>query len=260
MALLTQVDPETLINTTKKTPKNGRGTWNKSGIDFASVYMLAPEGEKRIGAVAEKSLAHWATAAGTLAIQNELLLGGFDLVGGLDGVFGPGTDKAVRAFQKHAGLYVDGEFGRKSAVALFTPVIDEAEEVENIPGHFLRGMIAGESALDPGAVGYYIYYGESLTYRGVDRGAGQINSLYHPEISWLDSFSFRYAAEYTAERLRDTYDTLKATYPKTKVEALWDAAICSHNNPSAGRTWAKTGVAPTEAAALYVDKVKKAIY
>jgi hypothetical protein len=259
MAVLTAVDPEKLVNPTKKTPANGRGAWTRSGIDFASVYMLAPEGEKRLGAVAEKSLAHWAVAAGVRAIQLELHVQGYD-PGVVDGVWGPNTTKAVKEFQKDAGLVNDGEFGRKSAVAMFTPALDMWEDVHDIPNKLLRGMINSESALDPGAVGYYIYYGEKLEYRGVDRGPGQINSKAHPEISWLDAFDFNFATSYTAARLRETFDSLKKANPKQKTAVLWDAAVVSHNNPSAGRLWARDGVPPTEAAALYVDKVKKAIY
>ena len=36
----------------------------------------------------------------------------------VDGVFGPKTDKAVRRFQKHAGLAVDGDVGRGTRAAL----------------------------------------------------------------------------------------------------------------------------------------------
>lgn len=259
MTTLLKVDPESLINTTKKTPKNGRGAWTKLGIDFANVYMLAPEGEKRVGSVAEKSLDHWAAAAGVRAIQIELGYQAYQ-PGVVDGIWGPKTTEAVKEFQSDAGLTADGEFGRRSAQALFTPSIDQAEETFSIPGHFLRGMINSESALDPGAVGYYIYYGASLEYRGVDRGVGQINSKAHPEISWLDAFQFNIAVDYTADRLRDTFNALKKANPNQQTAVLWDAAIVSHNNPSAGRSWAKNGVPPTEAAALYVDKVKKAIY
>ena len=259
MARYNQVDPETLVNPVKKTPEFGRGAWAKAGIDFAGVYALAPEGEKRIGTQAEKSLAHWATAAATLDIQRELKAAGFN-PGDLDGVFGPDSDKAVRAFQKSKGLTDDGRFGPMSARALFTPGIDAAEDKYDIPNHYLRGMISAESALDPGAVGYFIYYGASLEYRGVDRGVGQINSKAHPEIEWLDAFKFRYAADYTAKRLRDTFDSLKKSYPKQTNTVLWDAAICSHNNPAAARTWARDGAAPTQAAADYVRRVKVAVY
>lgn len=259
MSLLTQVDPEKLINVAKKTPANGRGAWSSKGIDFASVYMLAPDGAKRIGTVAEKSLDHWTAAAGVRAIQLELTKAGY-APGIADGVWGPKTTAAAKEFQSEEGLVADGEFGRKSAVKLFTPVIDIAEDEHNIPSYFLRGMMASESALDPGAVGYFIYYGTSLEYRGVDRGAGQINSKAHPEISWFDAFDFRFAADYTANRLRDTFDSLKAANPKQTLSVLWDAAIVSHNNPSAGRAWAKNGVSPSTAATEYVNKVKKAIY
>lgn len=259
MSTIHQVNPESLINVAKKTPTNGRGAWSSKGIDFASVYMLAPEGAKRIGTVAEKSLDHWAAGAGVRAIQLELAIQAFE-PGTPDGVWGPKTTTAAKEFQKDAGLIADGEFGRKSATALFTPAIDMAEDIYNIPNNFLRGMLASESALDPGAVGYYIYYGTTQEYRGVDRGVGQINSKAHPEISWLDAFNFNIAASYTADRLRDTFDSLKKSYPKATTDVLWDAAIVSHNNPSAGRQWAKNGVSPSEAATLYVEKVKKAIY
>lgn len=259
MSRFDQVDPEKFINVSAKVPLNGRGAWTRAGIGFSGAYELAPEGEKRIGTQAEVSLDHWAAAVGVLAIQTELKARTLD-VGALDGIFGPMVDRAVRKFQTNNGLVVDGQFGRASARALFTPAIDAAEDTYDIPSHFLRGMINAESALDPGAVGYYIYYGEELSYRGVDRGVGQINSKAHPEISWLSAFNYRFAADYTADRLRDTFNSLRRTYPTTSISALWDAAIVSHNNPSAGRLWARNGVPPTEAAALYVSKVKTAIY
>ena len=248
MSTFSQVDPESFIDTVAKTPKFGRGAWTKSGIGFSALYMLAPDGEKRIGTVAQLGLAHWAVAAGALGIQRELKALGL-YAGALDGIFGPATKAAVEAFQKSKGLIVDGEFGRASAKALFTPLIDAAEAAENIPSHFLRGMINSESALDPGAVGYYIYYGASLSYRGVDRGPGQINSKAQSQVSWVDAFNFKFAAKWTAERLRKTYDSLESWYPNTDSDDLWDAAICSHNNPFAGNLWARDGVPPTEAAA-----------
>jgi len=36
----------------------------------------------------------------------------------VDGVFGPGTEKAVKAFQKEKGLQTDGEVGQTTRDAL----------------------------------------------------------------------------------------------------------------------------------------------
>jgi hypothetical protein len=51
-------------------------------------------------------------------IQRQLRTLGFD-PGPIDGLSGPKTQKAVRAFQTHAKLKADGIFGRKTHLALF---------------------------------------------------------------------------------------------------------------------------------------------
>lgn len=272
MATVTEVDPETFVKESKGEPAHGRGAWNRTGIEFDYRPSLEPsEGNfARIGTVCEKSMDHWAVAAGVRSLQLHLqTLGLIDVPAAQLGIFGPKTKDAVMRFQRtgrdpdgDVKLSVDGKFGRTDARALWTPVIDRCEDSHSIPNHFLRGEMYHESGLDAGAIGYYIYYGTAPTYdyRGVDRGIGQINSKFNPQISWLDAFDVPFAADWSARRMRSFYNMFKDNNPKQQDTVLWDAAICAHNNPSAARLWAKNGSAPTGQAASYVNFVKNAVY
>jgi peptidoglycan hydrolase-like protein with peptidoglycan-binding domain len=266
MATLFEVDPETFINQAASEPANGRGAWTRKGIDFDYRYSLAPKKSLRIGKRCEVSLDHWAVAAGVWAIQRRLRSLGYmdEIPTNLRGIFNYRTKQAVKRFQADnrdpdggAELVVDGTVGRSDARALWTPVIDKAERMNGIPNHLLLGETNHESALDPGAIGYYIYY---PGYRGVDRGMSQINSLYNPQVSWMDAYHPHTSINWSGERLRSYYNKYKKDYPDQPDDVLWDAAVCAHNNPSAAGTWARTGNAPTEQAAGYVQAVKNAIY
>jgi len=265
VATLHQVDPEKFIDKSSK-PANGRGAWTKTGIDFDYRYAVSDDPTQRIGTRAQVSLGHWAVAAGSYAIQLRLIqLGHMDpLADSERGIFGPRTKTAVIDFQLvnkdpdgGAQLVHDGTIGRSDARALFTPLILAAEEANNIPDRLLLGETNHESAMDPGAVGYYIYYPD---YRGVDRGMSQINSAANSSVSWLSSFNPQFSLSWSSQRLRSYYDKFKKSYPKQPSAVLWDAAVCAHNNPSAAGKWASSGSAPTEAAALYVTSVKNARY
>ena len=56
-----------------------------------------------------------------LAVQARLLELGYTEIGTPDGVFGPLTDQAVRAFQADHGLEPDGVVGPMTWEALFGP-------------------------------------------------------------------------------------------------------------------------------------------
>ena len=93
-------------------------------------------------------------------LQNALLRAGFD-PGGIDGIFGPKTLAALKAFQKHTGIAADGIAGPTTASSLKTfgtaeeaairrggttaPVVDEktVDTVTDIDPNTLPGVLAG---------------------------------------------------------------------------------------------------------------------
>lgn len=266
MSTFLQVDPLRFIDVVRGVPATGRGAWTREGIGFEYRYMLSTDPALRIGTLAEKSLAHWAVAAGCWAIQKRLIdLGHMAaLSDGEKGIFGPKTVAAVKKFQEggvdpegDVELVIDGIVGRSDARALYTPLLDVAEVKYQIPDRLLLGQTYHESRLDPGAVGYYIYYPD---YRGVDRGMSQINSRFQEKVTWRQAFDPWFSFDWSAESLRRAYDRFKAQYPTRALSVLWDAALCNHNNPYAASQWAKYGYAPTDLAAAYVNAVKAARY
>lgn len=65
------------------------------------------------------------------AIQSQLQwLGFFD--SGIDGIYGPLTVAAVEAFQKDAGITVDGEYGPETAETLATAIESDPEFVTEL--------------------------------------------------------------------------------------------------------------------------------
>ncbi len=174
------------------------------------------------------------------AIQRALVIHDYK-PGSTDGVFGPQTRAAVRAFQEDRGGVPDGIVGPKTARALFQPFTDDAERKLAIPDHLLRGQIALESAWDPGAQG---------KTDDRDRGLCQVNSRWFPDITDEKAYGRpRYMVNWSGKRLRDAYDGLH-------VES-WDPALAHHNNPEKAGIWARTGEPPDEQIANYVRLVRK---
>lgn len=279
MTNFTQVDPNKFIDQSKSLPATGRGAWNRRGIGFDYRYMLSPKGTPRLGTQADQSLDHWAVSAGCNALRQRLMgLGYIDAPGDADvGRFGTSMDHAVRAFQHDhrdprngAALVVDGRVADEDARALWTPVFNQREEEHDIPNHWLRGMINFESGgIDPGAVGYYIYYpvtdadgnptGEKR-FGGVDRGFEMNNSKANPTVAWTNCFDAGWAIKDAAERMDKRHDDLKAKYPKQSDTVLWEAAVCSHNSPVNGDAWARAGGPTNEVSRKYVAGVRSATY
>ncbi len=266
MGTLAQVDPAGFIDTFAKLPVDGRGAWTRRGIGFDYRYAINGAGQPRIGTTAEKSLDHWAVASGCAAIQRRLhFLGIMVRLGDNElGIFGEKTRAAVLRFQETARdpdggarLEQDGTVGRSDARALFTPLINQVEAEHRIPDRLLRGEIYHESALDPGAVGFYIYYPD---YRGVDRGLGQINSKANPGVDWRQAFDPAFSIPWSGKRMRSFFDQFSRDYPNRSEQLLWDAAVCAHNSPVAARAWVRGNGAQTDQAAAYVNAVKAARY
>lgn len=99
-----------------------------------------------------------------------------------DGILGPNSDAAIRAYQGRHNLYVDGIVGPKTCKSLFAPLVDTAAEIAGHPEDLAtvaRGTISMESMYDPGAVG---------VSTPQDLGIGQINGPAHPNLSVNDRF------------------------------------------------------------------------
>jgi len=270
-----EVDPESFIHPEQEEPAHGRGAWNRNGMEWTWRYEYN-RGETVLGSECEKSLDHWAVGAGVRAIQYRLSSLGIDhFPVEARGVFNRRTQEAVRTFQglhkdpkDGKPLEADGTVGTSDARALWTPVIDNAEDSNRIPNHYCRGQIAHESQLDPGALGSLAYDEDDPDnprppedrYNGFDRGLAQINSEALHTIEWVWCFRPWFAINFAAEKLRDSRNALGVKYPDQDPAVLWDAAICSHNSPVRGDLWAKHGEAPTAQAAAYVQGVKDAIY
>jgi Putative peptidoglycan binding domain/Transglycosylase SLT domain len=72
--------------------------------------------------------------ADVLALQRQLVKFGIALSGMPDGVFGPGTEQAVKSFQATKGLPADGAAGPRTLAALFPSGSAPPAVLENGPG------------------------------------------------------------------------------------------------------------------------------
>ncbi len=218
----------------------GRGAWTSIGMPVDTTYYELLPKPPYIGQQSTVDLNHQAVTFGVWAIQRQLVKAGISLTP--DGVFGPSTKDAVLAFQKKAwpttSAEWDGIFGRGSAKKLFDGEISAEEKLYGIPDRLEHGIVMQESVVDPGAVGYTT---------PEDHGLVQINASAHPDISVAQAFDPPYALRFCAS-------TLAAARLKY---GRWDCAVASWNSPVDAATWAKTGTAPNQRIADYVNSVYK---
>ena len=222
--------------------ENGRGAWSSKGIGGTlkpsrgktipgPYYMLAENDIDQIG------LGTWcrraqglpvnqdynATFHGVVGIQ--LLLNsyvGANLEG--DGIFGPTTKWYTVVAQKKAGLVEDGVIGIKTMKALLLPLIQRTAAKFNEPWEPIYGVLRFEGALDPGAVGYI---------DPQDWGLAQINTKYHPEVSFAQAFCPSYATAFVANYLRYGLDSLDGN--------LRDAVVSYNLGIGGARQWIRAG-------------------
>ncbi len=91
-----------------------------------------------------KSMSDGSRGDDVKSLQRKLLEKGFK-PGAIDGIFGPGTEAAVQAFQRSQGLLVDGIVGRRTAAALgFSDIeLPPADEMPQITDSIVAKMAPG---------------------------------------------------------------------------------------------------------------------
>jgi RHS repeat-associated protein len=137
-----------------------------------SVMNIDPSGHRIISSSDGSETAeerHWSFAAGNVArmesegatipqlqignsgdevmhLQQRLMNLGYDVSGGADGQFGPGTQKALEQFQQDQGIAVDGVAGRQTETALLVArAIASDKERERIQDDKLKSQKSSTS-------------------------------------------------------------------------------------------------------------------
>lgn len=238
---------------------DGRSAWTTAGFpdSFTRMYRRHMTGTAT-GGTPEVNQDFWAVSAGVLAIQRLLATASqfwngsgwtpikvaFDYSTG-PGIFGPATDRAVKAYQAVAVKPADGIAGPNTLKSLLRQPVNAAEAQHGIPRHLLWGVIAQESGYDPGAVGFSTPY---------DLGLVQINTRVHP-VAPRDAFDPWFALEWAGRRMASKAAGYRLKQPE---ELAWNLAALAHHAPGWADHWAKYGTPPTAYAVRaqdYIDRV-----
>jgi Putative peptidoglycan binding domain/Transglycosylase SLT domain len=239
---------------------DGRSAWTVRGFPdgFSKMYRRHLIG-RPTGGNPEYSQDYWAVASGVLAIQR-LVNGVTQFWNGsgwtpvdvtLDyssgpGIFGPATERAVKAYQAIAVKPADGIAGPNTCKSLLHQPVNSAESQHGIPRHLLWGVIAQESAYDPGAVGFSTPY---------DLGLVQINTKVHP-VNPRDAFDPYFALEWAGTRMAQKSAAYRLKQPE---ELAWNLAALAHHAPGWADYWAKYGSPPPAYATRAQDYINRVL-
>lgn len=168
----------------------------------------------------------------------------------VDGVFGPASEKAVKAFQASAKITVDGIAGVGTQTALGRRAIIGPSDEQNLPAGLLRGIVEGESGYAIGCVNWSVP-------PGVDCGLIQDRVFDPAEAThdrWVHAFG-RGALDATAGELRARKDRFHRTgYGAPSHKRAWELAVLAHNWP-AGAEKLASGQKLSESPAAWVTAI-----
>jgi peptidoglycan hydrolase-like protein with peptidoglycan-binding domain len=220
----------------------GRGAWTATGKDNKSRYYEYILGKPMDGASPTRDVNYEAVNLGVKAIQARINALGYSPALVVDGYLGKASGAGIVWVQKKLGLYADGQAGPTTCKALWRDLIIWWCGYNQVPSSHVYGFMALESTFDPGAVGFVT---------PSDRGLCQINLVAHPTVTVEQAFDPHYAINYTADRLEQA----RKKYSGKGVNLQTVCSIAQHNSPVAADAWYKTGTAPNEQIARYVELV-----
>lgn len=220
----------------------GRGAFTAIGKGNGSRYYEYIVGKPLDGGTKTVDTNFEAVNLGVKAIQTRINAYGYSPLLTEDGVLGAKTKAAIVWVQRRLALTADGVAGPATCRALWRDIVTWAGAVKVVPGAHLWGIMLQESVADPGAVGFST---------PSDRGLFQINLAVHVEVTPGMAHDPAYAANYTAQRLAQA----RAKYADKGTTLQTQCSIAQHNSPTAAASWYKTGTAPNDKIATYVERV-----
>lgn len=167
----------------------------------------------------------------------------------VDGAFGPKTLSAVKAFQSHAGIAVDGIAGVGTQTALGRLAVKTAEGEQKLPPGLLRGIVESESGYAVGCVNWNVP-------PGVDCGLVQ-DRVQDPQAASADRWEIAFGVDslhVTAGALRGRHDAFYGRAGARTHRRAWELAALAHNWP-AGAEKLAAGKALSEAPATWVQQI-----